>query len=159
VTLLLQTGIRVGECAALNVEDVYAQSRKNKVIIRSGKGDRYREVPLNHDACEALLAWLEFLAKKYGSPKVSSPLFPNPQGGRMTTAALDLVVRKLGQEVGLQISPHVLRHTLVTNLVKGGNDLVLVAEIAGHEKVETTTRYSLSTAEDKEQALFRLVED
>jgi site-specific recombinase XerD len=99
------------------------------------------------------------LAKKYGSPKVSSPLFPNPQGGRMTTAALDLVVRKLGQEVGLQISPHVLRHTLVTNLVKGGNDLVLVAEIAGHEKVETTTRYSLSTAEDKEQALFRLVED
>jgi site-specific recombinase XerD len=46
----------------------------------------------------------------------------------------------------LSLSAHVLRHTCVTNLVRGGNDLVLVAELAGHRRLETTRRYSLPAA-------------
>ena len=77
----------------------------------------------------------------------------------MSTSALDLVVRKVGQDAGLKLSAHQLRHTLVTSLVRKGYDLVLVAEIAGHKKLETTKRYSLTTSEDKEKALHALAKD
>ncbi len=153
VTLMLNTGIRISECAALNFDDVYAQGRKRKLIVRDGKGGQYREIPLNGDACEALQAWLQERAEKFAGKETAEAFFLNQQGGRMTTSALDLIVRKVGHEAGLEISAHVLRHTLVTNLVRKGNDLVLVAEIAGHKKLETTRRYSLPSSDDKLAAL------
>ena len=55
---------------------------------------------------------------------------------------------------------HVLRHTCITKLVRGGNDVVLVAEIAGHRRLETTRRYSLPSQADRQQAMDRLeIED
>lgn len=158
VTLLFYTGIRISECAALDFDDVYAQGRKRRVIVRSGKGDRYREVPLNGDVCEALQVWLQERAQKFAGRETAEAFFLNQKGGRMTTSALDLIVRKVGHEAGLEISAHILRHTLVTMLVRKGNDLVLVAEIAGHKKLETTRRYSLPTAADKALALEGLIE-
>jgi site-specific recombinase XerD len=54
-------------------------------------------------------------------------------------------------------SPHnVLRHTCVTNLVRSGNDLVLVAELAGHRRLETTLRYSLPSQADRQAAMDAL---
>jgi len=156
VTLMLYTGIRISECAALNLDDVYAQGRKRRVTVRSGKGDKYRVVPLNGTACESLQAWLQERAQKFAGQKTDEAFFLNPQGGRMTTAALDLIVRKVGQEAGLEISAHILRHTLLTNLVRQGNDLVLVAEIGGHKRLETTRRYSLPSSEDKKKAMAAL---
>jgi integrase/recombinase XerC len=50
----------------------------------------------------------------------------------------------------------VLRHTCLTSLVRSGNDLVLVAEIAGHKRLETTRRYSLPSREDRETAMEEL---
>lgn len=72
-------------------------------------------------------------------------LFLGRRGKRLTTRALDLVVRRLREEANLEgpLSAHVLRHTCLTNLVRNGNDLVMVAEIAGHKRLETTRRYSL----------------
>ena len=63
------------------------------------------------------------------------------------------MIRQLGQDANLELSAHVLRHTCLTNLVRGGNDLVLVAEIAGHKRLETTRRYSLPSLEDRERAM------
>ena len=76
----------------------------------------------------------------------------------MSTAAIDLIVRKVGRECGLEISAHLLRHSCLTNLVRGGHDLVLVAEIGGHRRLETTRRYSLPTLEDKVRAMNSLSE-
>ena len=66
-----------------------------------------------------------------------------------------MIVRKLGEEANLDrpLAAHVLRHTCVTNLVRAGADLVLVAEIAGHKRLETTRRYSLPSADDREAAM------
>ena len=64
VLLLIYTGIRISECAALDLDDVYVAGRKNRVIVRSGKGDRYREIPLNGEASEALRQWLQGRSKK-----------------------------------------------------------------------------------------------
>lgn len=156
-TLLLYTGIRISECAALKEHDVSVAGRKNRVIVRNGKGDRYREIPLNADAKEALSEWISERNEKFDGKKIDDGLFLNPQGKRLSTASLDLIVRKIGQSCGLAVSAHVLRHTCLTNLVRNGNDLVLVAEIGGHKRLETTRRYTLPMRSDKERAVDGLV--
>lgn len=150
--LLFYTGVRLGECAALNVDDVRVSARKGLVIVRSGKGDTYREVPLNADVRETLRAWLKERARRF--PQISeSALYLNLKGRRLSTRAIDLVLRQIGADAKLELSAHVLRHTCLTNLVRRGNDLVLVAEVAGHKRLETTRRYSLPSLEDRESAM------
>ena len=75
----------------------------------------------------------------------------------MTTRAIDLVIRRLAADAGLELSAHILRHTCVTNLVRSGADVVLVAEIAGHRRLDTTRRYSLPSQADKDAALEAVV--
>jgi integrase/recombinase XerC len=59
----------------------------------------------------------------------------------------------LALDAHLQLSAHTLRHTCLTNLVRSGADVVLVAEIAGHRRLDTTRRYSLPSQADKDAAL------
>jgi site-specific recombinase XerD len=149
--LLFYTAVRLGECAALNLNDVRVSARKGVIIVRSGKGDTYREVPLNADVREALRAWLKERNKRF-SQTTDPAFFLNASGKRLSARAVDLIIRRLGVDAHLELSAHVLRHTCLTNLVRAGNDLVLVAEIAGHKRLETTRRYSLPSLEDRESA-------
>lgn len=150
--LLFYTAIRLGECAAVNLDDVRVSSRKGVVIIRSGKGDTYREVPLNAEAREALKTWLKERNKRFA--QVSDPAcFLSLKGKRLSARSIDLIIRRIGADAHLELSAHVLRHTCLTNLVRRGNDLVMVAEIAGHKRLETTRRYSLPSIEDREAAM------
>jgi len=150
--LLFYTAVRLGECAALNLDDVRVSARKGVIIVRSGKGDMYREVPLNADVREALKAWLKERNQRLS--QISDPaFFLNASGKRLSARAVDLIIRRLGVDAHLELSAHVLRHTCLTNLVRAGNDLVLVAEIAGHKRLETTRRYSLPSLEDRESAM------
>jgi integrase/recombinase XerC len=150
--LLFYTAIRLGECAALNLDDVRVSARKGIVIIRSGKGDTYREVPLNTEVRETLRLWLKERNKRF--PQTSDPaVFLNPKGKRLSARSIDLIIRRTGADAHLELSAHILRHTCLTNLVRHGNDLVLVAEIAGHKRLETTRRYSLPSKEDCERAM------
>jgi integrase/recombinase XerC len=66
------------------------------------------------------------------------------------------VVRHVGQAAGFPLSAQILRHTYLTNLVRQGNDLVLVADLAGHRRLETTRRYSLPSAADRVAAVEAL---
>lgn len=158
--LLYYSGIRISECASLAVDDVSVIGRKNRVIVRNGKGDRYREVPLHPEACQAIKTWLDERTLKFEESdkikKISEALFLNPQGQGLSTASIDLIVRKVGKACGLVLSAHVLRHTCLTNLICNGNNVVLVAEIGGHKRLETTRRYALPTAEDRQKAIDEL---
>jgi len=162
--LFFYTGIRIGECVSLDVDDVSVIGKKNRVVVRSGKGDRYREIPLHREARDALKAWLYERSEKFeesekfNSKQIDDALFLNPQGKRLSTASLDLIVRKIGHDCGFELSAHRLRHSCLTNLVRAGNDLVLVAEIGGHKRLETTKRYTLPSAGDKERAMEGLTE-
>lgn len=156
--LLFYTGLRLSECAALNVDDVLISARKGMVIVRSGKGENYREVPLNAEVRKALKEWLKERSKCF--PNLSdSGLFLSLKGRRLSTRAIDLVLRQLGADANLEVSAHILRHTCLSNLVRRSNDLILVAEIAGHKRLETTRRYSLPSAEDRENAMEGLQVD
>jgi site-specific recombinase XerD len=150
--LLFSTAVRLGECAVLNLDDVYVSARRGGVIIRSGKGDTSREIPLNTEVREALKVWLKQRSKRF-SHNADPTFFLNHKGVRLSARAIDLIVRRLGADAHLDISAHVLRHTCLTNLVRRGNDLVLVAEIAGQKRLETTRRYRLPSLEDCESAM------
>jgi integrase/recombinase XerC len=153
--LLFYTALRLGECAALTIDDIFLTARKGKVIVRAGKGDAYREVLLNAQAREALDRWLQTRKRQVGETSERA-LFVNLKGQRLTPRAMEMVVHQIGEKVGLLLSPHILRHTCLTNLVRNGSDLVLVAEIAGHKRLETTRRYSLPSLRDREAAMESL---
>jgi site-specific recombinase XerD len=150
--LLFYTGLRISECTALNADDILLSARKGKVIVRMGKGGGYREVALNVDVRTALDVWLHERTAA-GEARGQCALFLSRQGQRLSTRAVDLIIRRLGTQAGLVLSAHTLRHTCLTNLVRNGNDLMLVAEIAGHKRLETTRRYSLPSARDWEAAM------
>ncbi|MEZ4537000.1 MAG: tyrosine-type recombinase/integrase [Cyanobacteriota/Melainabacteria group bacterium] len=153
IYLLLYSGIRLSECADLNVEDLLISERKGKVIVRDGKGGQYREVPLNSDARAAIEPWLAERARRESKKKVSEAVFLNPQGKRLSRRSIDKAVRKLGLKSGIELSAHTLRHTCLTNLMRAGSDVGIVAQIAGHKKLETTKRYTLPRKEDLESAM------
>jgi integrase/recombinase XerC len=152
--LALFAGLRLAELAALDVEDVAVSARKGRVVVRRGKGDAYREVPLNTEARAAVGEWLKERATWPGTE--TPALFLSRKGGRLTVRAIDMVIRAIGADAGLELSAHVLRHTCFTNLVRAGHDLVLVAEVAGHRRLETTRRYSLPSAADRAAAMESL---
>src|SRR5205823_9456339 len=85
--LLFYTGLRISECAALTVDDVRLSSRKGLVIVRMGKGNTYREVPLNAEVRAALDAWLA-QRKKRASQRSESALFITKQGTRLAMRSI-----------------------------------------------------------------------
>ena len=161
-------GLRLSELGALDMSDVSVSARRGRVKIRTGKGDAYREVPLNSPCRNALDEWvaaradqLAALADARGGSAATAPgpsaLWLSRSGTRMTTRAIDFVIRRLAADAGLELSAHILRHTCVTNLIRSGADVVLVAEIAGHRRLDTTRRYSLPSQADKDAALEAVV--
>jgi site-specific recombinase XerD len=84
-------------------------------------------------------------------------LFLSRSGNRLSARSVDEVVRKLGRVARVELSAHRLRRTWVTRLVRAGNDVVLVADLAGHRKLETTRRYSLPSVGDRQRAVDGLV--
>ena len=153
--LLVNTGLRIGECAALDIDDVAVSARKGRVVVREGKGEAYREVALNAEARDALDVWSAARRRQLDGG-AERALFVSRKGARLSTRALDLVIRALAREADLALSAHTLRHTCLTRLVRDGADVVLVAEIAGHRRLETTRRYSLPSQADRQAAMERL---
>jgi integrase/recombinase XerC len=154
VVLLLYTALRLAELVALDVDDVRISARKGVVIVRSGKGDAFREVPLNALARQVLEEWLPERKRLAGAGERA--LFIGRGGRRLAKRSVDDVVRGIGKDAGVRLSAHVLRHTCLTGMVRQGTDLVLVAELAGHRRVETTRRYSLPSEADRALAVERL---
>jgi len=154
VALLLFTGLRLSEAAALRVADVRISARKGLVVVRSGKGDAYREVELNALVRAMLDEWVTERAKIAREGETS--FFVSRTGSALSSRSIDLAVRRVAARARLELSAHVLRHTFVTGLVRGGNDLVLVAELAGHRRLETTRCYSLPSKADRQKAVTDL---
>jgi len=154
VVTLLYTGLRLAELVALDVDDVRVSARKGLVVVRSGKGDAYREVPLNALVRQVLEEWLTERGRR--AAEGERALLVGRGGRRLSKRAVDDVVRGLGEGAGVKLSAHVLRHTFLTHMVRQGSDLVLVAELAGHRRLETTRRYSLPSDVDRLLALERL---
>lgn len=151
LNLLLYTGLRVSEAASLQVEDVVLNKRSGKVVVRSGKGRKYREVPLHREARKALQAYLE--VRPVGE---DNRLFLG-QRGALGVRGIQMRIAALGKAAGVKVTPHKLRHTFATRLLReAGADLVTTSTLLGHESVATTAIYTRPNEADMMRAVERL---
>jgi site-specific recombinase XerD len=152
VQLLRHTGLRVGELCSLRLSDIRTSERKGSVLVRSGKGDKDRTIPLNHDVREAVDAYLAVRPAA-----ADDHLFLGQRGEPLQTDGVQLIVRKLARRAGLEkVTPHVLRHSFAKHVLDAGEDLATVSRLLGHERLETTAIYTEPTAADLEEAVARL---
>lgn len=151
VALAVDTGLREAELAALDTDDVVVTARTGRVRV-VGKGTRGRAVPLPVRTRALITAWREARAQVPGGESTQA-LFLARGGRRVSARTVDHVIRTTGRMAGLEISPHTLRHTFATNLIRRGEDLVIVAELLGHSRVETVRVYTLPTEDDVQAAV------
>ena len=151
ILTLANTGLRVGELVTLEVADVEISERSGKVRVRLGKGSRSREVPLNAEVRQALRAYREVPPQPAG--KVAS-LFISQRGKALTSSGVWRMLDKYARQAGLEnVSPHVLRHSFASLLREQQVDLVTVADLLGHQNLNTTMRYTRSTEANRQTAV------
>jgi site-specific recombinase XerD len=151
--LLRHTGLRVSELCNLTLRDITLTERKGQVIVRSGKGSKYRVVPLNLDARKALGAYLAVRPKVV---EVDHIFIGQREEGLRSTGVYDIVVN-YARGAGLEnVSPHILRHTFGKHTLDAGENLVTVAALMGHARLDTTAIYTQPSERDLQKAVERL---
>ena len=148
LSLLYGTGIRRSELISLNRDSVdYAR----RVLRVRGKGDKMREIPLTPSLCDDILLYLQSVdSLKCADQAPEAPLLQTPRGGRLYPVYVDRAVKAALGQVGSisgRKSPHVLRHTLATELLDGGTDLNSIKELLGHSSLAATQVYTHNSIE------------
>ena len=136
--LLYGSGLRAAESVALDWADVSFE--KKRALIRSGKGNRDRVVPLSRAACRALRR-LEAVQTTTGG--TSRAIFRNRRGGRLAVRSVERIVHAVMRKHDLPpINPHALRHSCATHLLDSGADLRSIQDLLGHASLTTTQKYT-----------------
>jgi len=142
-TFFLHTGCRVSDMVQLELQDIIINDRSGSVVFRNGKGNKERQVPLALAARKSLNEYLEIRP-----PVVSDILFIGERGP-LTDTGIRALCNKYSAVCGFKIYPHLLRHTFAHFfLAKNNNDIVALAQILGHENLNTSMRYTAKKQED-----------
>lgn len=154
VALLMGTGIRRVEAARLDLRDVDLVA--GEVRIR-GKGQRRRGVDAMGSTLEALAAWVEVRGRKQGPFFYRYDRWGTCIPSRLSPHGVAQVVGRLAAAAELErLTPHDLRRTVATDLLLEGVDVLVVSQILGHAKVETTRKYDRRPAQVRRRALGHL---
>ena len=150
-SLFLYTGCRVGDLVTVELSDVLIADRSGSVVFRHGKGNKQRSVPLPLPARRGLQAWMEFRP-----PVESSHVFVGERGP-LTDRGIRSLCDKYSAICGFKIHPHLLRHTMAHRFLEDNpGDLVSLAQILGHDSLETTKRYVQRAEEQLAEASERM---
>jgi len=147
IRILYDTGIRRSELIGLNRNSV---DFGRKVVHVLGKGNKMREIPVHSSLCEEILLYLHSTAKMTGCEVgASDPLVCTEKGDRLYPMAVQRIVSaELGKvNITGRKSPHVLRHTLATELLDDGSDLNSIKELLGHSSLAATQVYTHNSIE------------
>lgn len=147
VGLMMFAGLRVSEAARARVSDITMSERKGQVDV-TGKGSKQRVVPLGLDARNMIRGWFGHARGEW--------LFPGQNGRPISTRAVQHMIKKYSWQAKIdpeKVTPHVLRHTFATNLLRNGVDIVLVAALLGHSRLDTTAIYTLPSYSQMENAV------
>ena len=139
VDLLFATGMRVGEVSALNLQDF---SVSEAVVCVRGKGGRDRLAFIVDD--QTLQIQKKHIERRSHIGSESQALFLNGTGGRLSTQGIANIISQFRKDAGIErhITPHMLRHTVATLLLRNGVDIRVVQEFLGHASIATTQRYT-----------------
>ena len=144
--LLYATGIRVSELVSLNVQDTNLQDGYVRCM---GKGSKERIAYVYPRAVQALRAYMEEARLLLLSPVEEKALFLNHRGDRLTRQWVWTILKAYARKASLDkpITPHILRHSFATHLLRGGASLRHVQELLGHSSITTTQVYTHLTSE------------
>ncbi|WP_197046650.1 tyrosine-type recombinase/integrase [Oceanobacillus salinisoli] len=146
VYLAVNLGLRVQEICNARIIDVDTQ----RGILRvNGKGDKHRMVPLSENTKEAIVKWLGERDSE------SEFLLMSSKSSHITTRAVQHIFKKYSKQLGIEITPHSLRHTYCKQLAQHGVDIQSIAELAGHSSIETTRVYVTPSIQELQSALKR----
>ncbi|KIL74355.1 tyrosine-type recombinase/integrase [Bacillus badius] len=131
VYMLAFTGVRIGELVALSINDIDLRKNGNVTVI--GKGNKERKVPVPKEARYHIQRYLDTREDD------NEALFLSNYNKRMSKRSAQRIIEKYGHHA------HELRHTYCRNLIKKGFDIVTVSQLAGHETIEVTKRYTMAS--------------
>jgi integrase/recombinase XerD len=140
IHLMYASGLRVSEIVSLKVGDL---DTKTGVVSVLGKGSKRRLVPVGEVALEHLARYMSEVRPRRAGPN-ETVLFVSPRGGRLTRQGFWKLLKRYARGAGIMtpISPHKLRHSFATHLLRGGADLRAVQAMLGHADLGTTEIYT-----------------
>lgn len=148
--VMLEAGLRAGEVVALRPD--HLDMRTCRLLVREGKGAKDRVLWVTDDLRDLIGVWL---ARR----PASDWLFPTRDGGQINTRYLRTMVKQYAVKAGVseadRVTPHVLRHTFATDLLRETKNIRLVQKALGHSDVSTTMIYTHVFDEELEEALRR----
>ena len=140
--LFYATGMRISECAALDVTDL---DLKNCLVRLLGKGQKTRIVPFGSSTHPLVVEYLQ-IRSEYLEEKghTSGALFVSNRGSRLSIRSIRRAVSRAVERLSINyhVSPHTLRHTFATHLLESGADIRGIQELLGHVSLSTTQRYT-----------------
>lgn len=154
VVLLLGTGIRLSELVGLTLDKINLEHSGRSIKVK-GKGDKERIIPLTDELVIVLEKYLK------ARPDVSSNnLFISRLGEQLCARSVYGLVKKYLKATGIKknkMAVHSLRHTFGTTLMSNGVNIVVIQELLGHKKLETTRRYLHINSADLRKGIDTLV--
>lgn len=137
--VLYSAGLRVSELTNLDWRDI--DEELGLVMVRSGKGNKDRLVPIGQPALDALREWRSVIPATGSEDR---PVITNLRGSRLSSRAVQNIVARRSIPAGINapIAPHGLRHSFATHMLNAGADLRSIQEMLGHSSLATTQRYT-----------------
>lgn len=137
--LMLRAGLRVEEVANLTLGAV--DHRRSQIMVRSGKGAKDRLVYLYEDVADALAAYLQ-LRPETDEPRIFLVEKGIYKGQPLSVRGIQKRAEYYSEKCGVHVSCHQLRHTMATDLLNAGADVVTIQYLLGHSRIKTTLRYA-----------------
>lgn len=142
VELLYSSGLRVSELVNLEIKDINFGGGFIRVL---GKGSKERVIPMNQRAMEKIKRYITDARPLLLGKKYSEFLFVTGRGTAMTRQRFWQTINAYGKKLGMEISPHTVRHSFATHLLEGGADLRSLQKMLGHSDISTTQIYTKVT--------------
>ena len=141
IEVLFSCGLRVSELVTLKLSDLYLEEKFVRVI---GKGNKERLVPISDKAIHELELWFSDRCHLDIKKGEEDYVFLNRRGSHLTRVMILIMIKRQAEEAGIKkvISPHTLRHSFATALLKGGADLRVIQALLSHEDIGTTEIYT-----------------
>lgn len=142
VELLYSSGLRVSELVNLKINDINFEAGFLRVL---GKGSKERVVPMNHRAAKRVKRYISEFRTSLLKRRSSEYVFVTVRGLPMTRQRFWQTMKICGKQLGIELSPHIMRHSFATHLLEGGADLRSLQKMLGHSDISTTQIYTKVT--------------